>query len=246
MALGIGLLVATAAGAQTTFHVKDFDVQPGQWTFESITAVQDRFPADTGRFRSGHEIGLGYGVSSFYFAKVLIDFDKPVHDGWRLQRLVLENIFRLSPLPLGVDGWGLAWFQSIEGRLNRHETNASLFGPIITVQSGKFSATLNPFIEKTFGANSVEGLALVAGWQTRVEIATGLALGIEGYSNIPDIDRGTPQSQTQQHRIGPMLIADVELGHGSAHPAQFELGVQFGLTEATPDVTGKVNMQMKF
>ena len=261
----LSMSTAQTAVAQTTFHVKEFDFDKGSWVFETINAGMNGFPVRADRVRSGHELGLGYGVTSWWLPKILLSFETPVDDSLHVQRVLFENIFKLKNLAEGKDGFGVAWFQSVEGALRRDETNATLFGPILTGQLGKFSASVNPFLEKTFGQNRENGMSFVWAVQGRYEIADKIKIGIESYGTVPEIG-GRSTGAGTQHRFGPVLIVETELGgmaHGGRHGtaaghsvktagskepahAEIEFGVLFGTTDATPDLTGKVNMHIKF
>ena len=246
IAAALLLMASTTALRAQTFHIKEFEFERGGWSFENINAVQDRFPINADRIRSGHELGLGYGLTSVYFPKILVSFEKPADADWIVQRAILENIFLLQGLARGRDGLGLAWFQSIEGRIDRHETNSTLFGPIVTAQVGKFSTSFNPFFEKTFGSNSQHGVAFNGNWQARYEVADGVRLGMEGYSLWPDFAHAAPVSQ-QQHRFGPMALIDWQLMLGPRAPrGDLEIGALFGVTDATPGITYKANAQVQF
>lgn len=159
--------------------------------------------------------------------------------------------------------------------INNRQTNATAFGPIITGQFGKFSFSTNTFFEKTFGQNREEGINFLFAGQARYEIMDKVKVGFEVYTFIPEIGAKNPTPQTGLiNRVGPVLIFEVDLprhagssgsnaglkggagavrhaakgANGKDEPphAEIEFGVLFGTTEYTPDVTGKVNMHVKF
>jgi hypothetical protein len=72
-----------------------------------------------------------------------------------------------------------------------------------------------------------------------------LALGIEGYGVIPNIGNA-PGIDFQEHRIGPVIYYDTEMPGAKKIGLELDAGILFGLTEATPDVTGKVNAGLVF
>lgn len=270
VALVLSAAAANGASAQSTFHVKEFDYKQGDWIFETINAYQGGFRPRSDRVQWGHELGLSYAVSNFWLPRLLLTFDKEERGSYEVQRLVMENTFTFKPVVDGKDGIGFAWFQSIEGALTDRQTNATIFGPIITGQLGRFSMSSNVFFEKTFGQNREQGIDFQLAWQARYEIMDKVKLGLEGYTLVPEIgvNNRTPQTGVA-NRIGPVLIFEVELprgtaaaggsaggnrsvkhaaahGVGEAPHAEIEFGVLFGTTEYTPDVTGKVNMHVKF
>ncbi len=267
------LSLATAAAAQSTFHVKEFDYERGKWVFETINAYQGAYRPRSERMQWGHELGLAYAVTDWWLPKVLVSFDKEEGGPYEVQRLLFENTFKLRPIEEGKDGVGLAWFQSVEGAINRHQTNSTAFGPILTAQAGKFSITTNTFLDKSFGQNREPGINLFYAWQARWEVVDKIKIGFEGYGFIPEIGARNQTPQTgMTSRIGPVLIFEFDLpgsrgsagggtargphavrhaakgGNGKDEPphAEIEFGVLLGTTEYTPDVTGKINMHVHF
>lgn len=252
------LALSAAPLLAQTFHVKEADFEGGQWTVESINAAQQGYSANAERVRTGHEIGVGYGITPAWQVKGLVSFATLDHETTRLQRAIMENVVVLEALAEGKDGIGVAWFQAFEGALVARETNVTIFGPTILLRFGKSELALNPFFEKSFGQNRTDGIDLVYGWQARHELNSQVSLGIEGYGRIVDLGSGQPVAE-QEHRIGPVLILKSVLGNAagpaahsasarSASPstADIELGALFGLTDATPDMTIKANLHFNF
>ncbi len=272
LAMTMAFVASGAAQAQSTFHVKEFDYKQGDWVFETINAYQGGFRPRSDRVQWGHELGIAYGVTNWWLPKVLISFDKDEGRSHEVQRLLFENTFTLRPLAEDTDGFGFAWFQSVEGALNDRQTNSTAFGPIFTAQMGKFSLSTNTFLEKTFGQNREQGMNALIAWQTRYEIIDKVKIGFEGYTFIPEIGARIRTPETGiVNRVGPVLIFEVDLpglaaksngggmkggtmrhvagaGNGKAEVphAEIEFGVLFGTTNYTPDTTGKVNMHIKF
>ena len=273
-ALGLAVTAGagTGASAQSTFHVKEFDYDQGKWVFETINAYQGGFTQRSDRVQWGHEVGLAYAFTNWWLPKVLLTFDKDEDRRYELQRVLLENTFTIRPLAEGKDGLGWAWFQSLEGALINRQTNATAFGPIITGQLGKLSFSTNTFFEKTFGQNREPGINFQFAGQARYEIMDKVKLALEVYTLVPEIGARNPTPLTgTMNRVGPALILEVDLpglarapggngmggrgmknvasaGDGKAEVphAEIEFGVLFGTTDYTPDVTGKVNMHVKF
>lgn len=267
--------MAATASAQSTFHVKEFDYKQGDWVFETINAYQGGFRPRSDRVQWGHELGLAYAVNNFWLPKVLISFDKDEGRAYELQRFLFENTFTFKPIEENKDGFGFAWFQSLEAAMNGRQTNATAFGPIFTGQRGKFSFSTNTFFEKTFGQNNEPGMNFLFAGQARYEIMDKVKIGFEVYTLVPEVGAKTHTPLTgTMNRVGPVLILEVDLprsagvgggngmmkagatsvrranvganGKDEAPHAEIEFGVLFGTTDYTPDVTGKANMHIKF
>ena len=138
---------------------------------------------------------------------------------------------------------GLGFFAAFETSVHHRRANAFVFGPIISAKWDRLTLTLNPFLEQTFGRNREEGIALTYGWQAKYEVREGLSVGVEAYGLVENLG-DAPRFGDQEHRIGPVLFREFELGKGiKVEPS---VGVLFGLTPATPDVTLRLNVDFHF
>src|SRR5262245_32957038 len=226
-----------APGLTQTFDVKQLDIEQGARELGSDNTVQGgvRLRDDN---RSAHELSLDYGVSNAWRLSGVLKLENPIEEDFRVARVSVENIWVFRPVPKQ-GGVGLGWFTSVEASTDAASTNASQFGPIIQVERDKASFTANPFFEKTFGRNRVEGLALNYAWNVKYKLNDNLSVGVEGFGVIESLGEHQPFDE-QQHRVGPALFTTVKLSEDfSITP---DIGLYFGLTEATPSLTLKVNV----
>jgi len=269
LALGGLLAVGFAASALAdVFDIKDTDFRKGEREIELNLAFQRGFPVNAERVRSSAELAIKYGITEWWKFELTAELDEPEGQDLRFSTVGIENTFALRKLESGI---GLGWFTGVDFAVHRDETNTVTFGPILQFGSDKASITLNPLFEKTFGQNREEGVAFVYAWQAKAEVREHVAVGIEGYGVIPDIGNA-PGIDFQEHRIGPVLYLDFDLdrngkpekrlslkdtgrhgrageqeGHDEEGPKlALELGVLFGLTEATPDTTVKFKAAASF
>jgi hypothetical protein len=94
-------------------------------------------------------------------------------------------------------------------------------------------------------------------WQVRRELSRSVGLGAEGYTDIKDLAHGG-SFEDQLHRLGPVLYLDLRGRDAKetnyleeAEPRQsgsirVATGVLFGLSEATSDVTFKLDLSAAF
>jgi hypothetical protein len=220
-----------------TFDIKQLDVKGGSLEAASDNTVQGGVRRRDDN-RTAHELSLDYGVSDDWRLSGVFKFEKPLEVDFRFARTSVENIWVFRPVPKA-GGLGLGWFTTVEVATDRATTNASQFGPIITLKDDKLAFTANPFFEKTFGRNRTEGIALTYGWNLKYTLNDSLAIGVEGFGEIENL--GDPASLAEQHhRLGPALFATIKLGeHLTITP---DVGLFFGLTEATPSLTLKLNV----
>lgn len=231
------------AALADVFSIDDPEVVKGEHTVELNSAFQDSFPVNADPLLNSWELEYTYGLTKWWNVAPRIDFDTPEGDDFHATVAGVENIFSLGEVG---DVLALAWFAEIEAGVHRDETNEVTIGPIIQFGGEKASLTLNPYFEKAFGRNHEAGVNFTYGWQVKASLSEHLAFSVEGYGEIPNI-ADSPGIDFQEHRIGPVLCFEHELRGGEkARTLELEAGILFGLTEATPDVTGKVNAAFVF
>ena len=126
------------------------------------------------------------------------------------------------------------------------------FGPIVELASGKLLITLNPLFTDQVGPNrDTDGLGFEYGWRAEYDFAKHWGIGAEMFGEIEDLANAGSFNE-QNHSIGPTLFwnpggndEDEDKAEGgdddkkAAGPPDMELsfnvGVQFGLTDATSD-----------
>lgn len=233
----IAIFAATPAVAQT-FDVKQLDIQKGALELGLDNTVQGRLPPDANLNRSAHDQSLDYGVSDRWRLSGVFKLENPDADHLRFAKAAVENIFVLKPIPKQ-HGIGLGWFTSLEASVDHATTNSLIFGPIVTLKDDRLSFTANPFFEKTFGRNNIEGIALNYAWHVKYEVRTGLAVGIEGFGVVENLGN-SPALRDQEHRVGPAIFTEIALTKDLKITP--DIGLLFGLTRATPDVALKFNV----
>lgn len=238
-AAALSVVLAATAGAGT-FEVKTPDVTKGQASFSWNNATQSRFPVNADPTRHSSEFDLGYSPTSWLFLGSKLNLDQPVDEDWRVSTAGAEMQLRFGKARPGFD---YGWYSGVDLRIDKQETNTFTFGPIIQFGDDKASLTLNPFLQQTFGINRDQGIAFAYGVMAKREVRDGASIGIEAYGVIPDIGGGTPVA-FQEHRIGPVIYLETEL-HAKTESREavkgtLDIGMFFGMTEATPDLTGKV------
>ena len=224
------------------FSIDEPEVVKGEQEIEVNGAVQNGLPVNADPVRYSMEVEYTYGVTKWLSLSPLVDFDKPNGDRFHATVAGLESVW--FPVEVG-KLLTVAWFTEVEGAVHHDETNSTTFGPIVQFGHDKASLILNPYLEKTFGRNHEEGIDFTYQWQAKASVTERLALGIEGFGVIPDIGN-SPGIDFQEHRIGPVIYYEKELAGEKERTFAIDAGVLFGLTEATSNVTGKVNASLAF
>ena len=238
IAIVFAVIIPRPAAAQT-FDVKQLDVTQGNLELGLDNTVHGGLPTSVLN-RSAHDQSVDYGLRDWWRLSGVLKLENPDDLSFRAAKVAVENIFVLK----AVDDKrsrdvGFGWFASMEGSIHTETTNSAIFGPIVTVKVDKLSFTANPFFEKTFGRNRVEGIALNYGWQVKYEVRNGFAVGFEGFGLVEDLGDSPPWSQ-QEHRVGPAIFTEIAVSNDLKITP--DIAVLFGLTSATPDVALKLNV----
>lgn len=233
------LLYGQAPAKAQTFDVKQLEVRRGELEFGDSNTVHGGLPrarrSDVNR--GAYEFSLDYAATDWLRISGVGKTAQAQGEDLRFNTVSLEALAVVRPTP--TYGVGLGWFQSVDVATNSGATDGTQFGPIVQFKAGTAALTFNPFFEKTFGGNRIDGLALVYGWQAKLDIREGLGLGIEGHGLVENIGHALPVSE-QEHRIGPVVYLEGELWKD--RPVSADFGVLFGLTDATPDIAIKLNI----
>ncbi|MDX2158347.1 MAG: hypothetical protein SFW09_17760 [Hyphomicrobiaceae bacterium] len=225
-----------------TFDVKQLEVTAGEVEAGLDNTLQRGVPHERGSdiVRHAYEQGIDYGALPWLKVSAVMKLEKPEQDEPRANTLAVESIVVLKPVSdQRTFDVGVGWFTGVEASMHSKTTNSALFGPILTLKADKLSFTANPFLERTFGRNHEEGIALNYGWHAKYELRDGLAIGIEGFGVVDNLGHAPPLEQ-QEHRIGPAVFTELALARDVKITP--DLGLLFGLTRGTPDVALKLNV----
>jgi hypothetical protein len=263
-AVAAGVALSPLMARADTFDLKTLDYDKGRTYLEVNTSYFHGFPVNSERLRGSIDPTLNYAVTDRWLAAVKATMNKPIDDEFRVSTIGTDQTYAFRKLEGGfafgvVGGVNVATF--------RGETNNATFGPILTFGTQQTQLTINSALDKTFGQNRVDGVALTYAWGAKHELQKGVALGIEGHGAIQNLG-ASPTLAEQPHRIGPVLYLERELSRGmasgagpkglsikdikatapmsaavdAAAPPKFymEAGVLFGLTEGTQNTVFKL------
>jgi hypothetical protein len=229
----------TSASAAAAQNINEPEVEKGQQKLETFTVLNSGFHGgQAGDTRLLQNVSYYVGLTRWWQVKAFAVLEKPTGDDLGVTAATLENTFELIRADKN-GGLGLAWFTGLQAAIDRDETNSVTFGPIFRIGTGPLSLILNPSLEKTYGQNRDPGMAFVYGWQVKQEVRKGFWLGLEGFGRLPDLGHDTPL-KTAEHSIGPLLTYEMELA--DKRSLTWEIGTQFGLTDATPEVAAKLQV----
>jgi hypothetical protein len=214
--------------------------------------------------RQSHDLETQWSVTDRWMVSATFTADQPLGENFETSAVEFEVQYELiEPQGKGLDvalhaSYGLA---TRGGNADEIE-----FGPIIDYEVGKLALTLNPFLTAQVGENKqTDGLGFQYGWRAEYEVAQNWGLGVEMFGEIEDLTSTGP-FESQNHSIGPTLFYnpgkedenvggegdddDAEKKKEGGGPADMEfslnVGVQFGLTDATSDTALKFQGELDF
>jgi hypothetical protein len=222
-----------------------------------------------------HELELSMGISDWWLIQVTGGFDQPLHDNLEGSSVELETEFAMIKREgdgIAVS-FQLGYEQAINNHkhLDDGEPGAFGFGPIVEAASGKFLLTLNPVFTKQIGTFAdQEGLGFEYGWRGEYDLTKRWGVGVEMFGEIEDL-ANAGSFDDQVHSIGPTLFFnlggdddeakggdedehakagdDDDNGQAAGPPEtslSMNVGLQFGLTDATSDTALKFQGSFSF
>jgi len=208
----------------------------------------------------------------WFLIQVTGGFDQPLHKNLQASSVEIGPEFAL--LKREGDGVAVSFQFGYSQAINHGEQvegnpNEFAFGPIVEVAKGPFLLTLNPLFTKQIGTFAdQEGLGFDYGWRGEYDFAKHWGVGVEMFGEVEDLANAGPFN-SQVHSIGPTLFykfggeeneakggGDDE-GEAKAHDREkaserpavsysMNVGVQFGLTDATSDTALKFQGSLSF
>ena len=189
-----------------------------------------------------YKTGVGHGFTDFWFTEFYVEsVREPGSNSYVAEAYEWENLFRLTePGKYWADFGVIVEYAHARKSADANELEVI---PIIQKQLGRHLVTLNiPFSYETGNGGDYT-------WRQEYAIQVKhlgnpkLQLGIEAYGKLGEVNDWLPRAQ-QEHQIGPSLFGKVRMG---AHQAlKYQVGLLFGLTEASPQKTLITNLEFEF
>lgn len=234
----------------------------GDFLYDTNTVVKQR-----------HALELEWTLSTRVRARVGVEFEKERVDdpaspdeadafaALKFTEVAAESVIIL--VPTAQYGFGLGFLTEVGKPADRAETSELYFGPIVQVERGPVLLTANLLLAKFFGGRPDDDgnepddkydFAYAA--QAAYDYSDGLTLTIEAYGTIDRLGntgRAPAADMTfgaaDQHRIGPVIYYSFEVpsfSPGETAEASLGVGLLAGLTDATPDATLKVSLEIEY
>jgi hypothetical protein len=213
--------------------------------------------------RQSHEFEIQYGLTDRILLSASVATDEPIEGNFGVAGVELEGQYELIEREGGVIGFAIIGAYGIATRSG--EADEIEFGTITELASGPFLLTVDQFFAAEVGNNRESGgLGLEYGWRAEYKVARSWGLGVEMFGEIEQLAHSGPFDD-QNHSIGPTLFYnpgggddnvgglgdydgddDDEIAGEPEMEFVFNVGLQFGLTDATSDTAVKFQGGLEF
>jgi hypothetical protein len=211
--------------------------------------------------RQSHDFEFEYGLTHRLLFSTTLGADEPLEEDFDLSSVELELLYEL--VEREGNGFGLAFIGGYGFATRGGEADELEFGPIMELASGGFLLTTNTFFSSQVGEHrETDGLGFEYGWRAQQKFAKKWAIAAEMFGEIEDLSNAG-SFDDQPHSLGPTLLYipngedDEGGGNGDdddenrvAEAPEMEVslnvGVQFGLTDATSDTAVKFQGSIGF
>jgi hypothetical protein len=214
--------------------------------------------------RQSHDLELQYGISERWLFSTTLTADQPLDENFNVSSVEVEMQYEI--IQREGNGLGLAFTGGYGFATRGGDADEIEFGPIVELATGKLLLTFNPFFSAQVGDNrETDGLGFEYGWRAEYDFAKHWGVGVEMFGEIQDL-ANAGSFNDQNHSLGPTLFYnpggddDESEGEGKkkggddddkateAPAMEFSLnvGVQFGLTDATSDTALKFQGSLSF
>lgn len=224
---------------------------PADYVYSPIVEEGEReidFKAGTAKLRddggreSAWSIGLGYGVNSWWFTEIYakahkVPGEKAGFDAWEW-----ENKFQLTPT--GKYPVDIGFLVELERPKDRSEGYELRWGPLFQMDvTNRVQANLNLLIEKHYRAAEPSKAELGYQWQVKYRLQPEFEYGLQGFGDVGPVGHWEPRSE-QPHIAGPAIFGKLHVGNHQA--IKYNAGLLFGMTDAAPRTTLRLQAEYEF
>lgn len=205
------------------------------------------FKAGTAKLRDGtrlskYSLGLGLGVSSWWFTEVYAIWHKNPGEQQSFDAWEWENKFQLTET--GKYAVDIGFLLEIERPKDRTEGYEYRWGPILQSDiAPKVQANLNLLFEKHIRASAPTKAELGYQWQVKYRWRPLIEFGLQGFGNVGPWNDWEKKSE-QPHVAGPAVFG--RIGLGARQAIKYNAGLLFGLTDGAPRNTFRFQAEYEF
>jgi hypothetical protein len=183
-------------------------------------------------------IGLGYGVTEYWFTEVYYKHEREGSDTISIGEW--ENKFQLTetgkyPVDLGL-------VVEVEAPLNKNAAYELKLAPLMQTEFGKTQLNGNLIFERKFGPGE-HITELGYQWQAKYRWKPAFEFGLQGFGDMGKWNDWAPADE-QNHRMGPAVFGKISLGVKKA--IKYNVAMLFGTSEAAANNTLRMQVEYEF
>jgi hypothetical protein len=181
------------------------------------------------------KVGFGFAPTNNWMYEINLSHQRANGSGESF--LEIENKFRLTDE--GKHPYEIGFIQEVGIALQKERPNELSLGPMFQYDYEKFRANTNFLFEREFGSNpNHEDFKTDLKYQTQVKYRymKQFEFGLQGFGTLGEWDHWDKSNQ-QDHRWGPMISGKFKLSEKDDEALKYDLGILFGLTDASPNLT---------
>jgi len=187
------------------------------------------------------KLEAGYGVTERWFTGIGAVYSENSNGDQKYKETFWENIIQLTEQGEHWVDVGLYLEYVLS---NETGGNDKVEGKLLLEKAvGRYVNTANLVFARHIGSGASTATDFEYAWRTKYIMSKSFEIGVELYGETGEVGRPLPSAQ-QDHRIGPVLSG--VLANTAKGKWVYELGYLFGISNAAPDGTLKLNLEYEF
>jgi hypothetical protein len=232
----MGMLCLHFAHAGPADYVYTPTVEEGEKEIDFKFGTEDSDPS-----LSQAMLGLGYGANAWWFTEAYVKYAKDGGDTTAYDAFEWENKFQLTetgkyPVDVGL-------ITEIEIPRDSDEGIELKVGPLFQTEFDKLQLNGNILFEKSFDA--AVSAPTIMGYQLQVKYRwqPHFEYGLQGFGEMGEWN-DWEETSNQEHKLGPAVFGKFAVADHMA--IRYNAAWLFGLTQATPDNTFRMQVELEF
>ena len=190
-------------------------------------------------------LGVGLGVTPFWFTEVYGKWERPAAEGTRLEAFEWENKFQLTETGKYAVDVGLV--TELEIPRESEDAKEIKIGALFQKDFGPIQANFNVLLERKFGGDKAPDeereTELGYQWQAKYRAMPSFEFGAQGFGEVGEWNDWEARKE-QKHLMGPAVFGKIDLG--SHQKLKYNAAWLLGASDAAPNHTFRMQLEYEF
>lgn len=237
MALFLGALFSAHAYAGPADYVHTPIVEYGE---REIDFRYGTAKEQDGTRKQVATLGFGYGATEYWFTEIYLKYEREGDE--RVTFAEWENKFQLTET--GKYPVDIGFLAEIEAPLHENEPYELKIGPLLQTEFNQLQLNGNLLFERKFGGGEDDHVTEI-GYEMQVKYRwqPGFEFGVQGFGEMGEWNHWE-DSDEQSHKLGPAIFGKIGLGNKQA--IKYNAALLYGLSNAAPDHTFRMQAEYEF